>query len=198
MGIFGEDKKSDNVQEEIRVLATNVEVLNHRLSTASIGDDPILKRNISQVIRQINYLYGVIEELEKNVDDRIDQGFKTVGGYFADVEKRIDVIGQLSNYLYRINEVELSRLKDSINALEKVIGENKELWDKLNDVKLNILKTEKSNEDRYASLRTEMTDLKDAKQLYSTKLNKLGNIIRETDGVIKKMKTIEEKEKSPG
>jgi chromosome segregation ATPase len=188
MAIFKDEGQEALVKDHLRALATNMEVLNQRLASSTMGGDPVLKKKISLVLYQLNYLDGVVKGLEKDVDTRIKEGFSKITGYFSAVEKRIEVIGQLAGQIYMINQASMDRIQAHIEALEKVAGGNKEIWKKLNDLKQDISSMAAKNEQGFKVLKEEKSSVKYSKEEYDMKLKHLTNIIDETDKLIKGVK----------
>jgi hypothetical protein len=188
MPIFKDESQEALVKDHLRALATNMEVLNERLASSSYGGDPILKKKISLVMYQLNYVDTAVMQLEKDIDTRIKEGFSKITGYFTAVEKRIEVIGQLAGQIYMINQASMDRIQAHIDALEKVAGGNKEIWKKLNDLKQDINSMAQKNEEGFKVLSQEKSSVKYSKEEYDQKLKHLTNIIDETDQLIKGVK----------
>jgi chromosome segregation ATPase len=188
MSIFKDQSQEALVKDHLRALATNMEVLNERLASSSYGGDPILKKKISLVMYQLNYVDTAVVQLEKDIDTRIKEGFSKITGYFTAVEKRIEVIGQLAGQIYMINQASMDRIQAHIDALEKVAGGNKEIWKKLNDLKQDINSMAHKNEEGFKVLSQEKSSVKYSKEDYDQKLKHLTNIIDETDQLIKGVK----------
>jgi hypothetical protein len=180
--LFGKASgKKDNVLDELNVLALNIQVLNQSLATSNMGDDPVLRKKITEVVDHINYLYSVITKIEKNVDDNIDKGFESIAQYFKNVERRIDIIAQLANQLYQINQVELMRMQDNIDALDKIVSSNKELWQRLNTMKIEMLKNP-----RKEKFKVYTNDLATG-ELKETEISDVNSLVKKTDEIVKKI-----------
>jgi hypothetical protein len=180
--LFGKASgNKDNVLDELNVLALNIQVLNQSLATSNIGDDPVLRKKISEVVDHINFLYGQISKIQKNVDSNIDKGFESIAVYFRDVEKRIDIIAQLANQLYQINQVELIRMQDNIDALDKIVSSNKELWQRLNTMKIEMLKNPKREKFKVFANDLATGELKE------TEIKDVSSLVKQTDAIVKKI-----------
>jgi len=177
MGIIGESKSDDNIKEEIQILATNMEVLNQRLTVSSIGDDPVLKQHLNQVLYQINYLYKTLTTIEKSFDQRMEKGFNWVSDYLAGIDQRMEVLVDATNKLYKINEQELAKINENLKIFEKIVSEDKVLWAKLNDIKKQMITAKKSNDNIQERFAQDISKLKGSVDIYSDKINQIKTIV---------------------
>jgi hypothetical protein len=97
------------------------------------------------------------------------------------VEKRIDIIAQLANQLYQINQVELIRMQDNIDALDKIVSSNKELWQRLNTMKIEMLKNPKREKFKVFANDLATGELKE------TEIKDVNSLVKQTDAIVKKI-----------
>jgi hypothetical protein len=110
----------DNIEEQIKVLATNIEVLNQKLITdpnASISPgEAIIKKQLIETIAKIEYVENFLQTTQNTLASQLLDNAKGLQKSFLTIQKSIETIPQERNELRE----EIVRLKALINNLNKL------------------------------------------------------------------------------
>jgi hypothetical protein len=112
----------DNVEEQIKVLATNIEVLNQKLITdpnaAITPGEAIIKKQLIETIAKLEYVENFLRTTQTNLSGHLLENAKVLQQSFLKIQKNIETIPQERNAL-REEIVKLETVVKNLNKLDR-------------------------------------------------------------------------------
>jgi len=76
---MGKGKDDQQLQETMRILATQIETINQQLSAGGVASGPALPASFDQLEQKLSYLYEFMKGMQQHITDAEQEYFDQVG-----------------------------------------------------------------------------------------------------------------------